>query len=93
MGIEDEIKETVYSELEDLEPRVQLNLKANFIRWVIRTAIGTLLFGTLAALFPWGRWILYVWIPLALLSLAVIGLAAVTQIRLKRKQRRRKAQR
>lgn len=93
MGLEDKISDTVYDELATLESGIHLSLKANFTRWVIRTAAGTLLFGTLATLFPWGRWILYIWIPLALLSLAVILLAGLSQARLRRKRKRWRARR
>lgn len=40
--------------------------------WFIRTSIGAVMFGYLATQYSWARWILYIWIPLAILSLVAI---------------------
>ena len=41
-------------------------------RWVIRTIIGAALFTFITLRWSWGKWALLVWIPLSLLSLAMI---------------------
>lgn len=54
-------------------------LRRKLVRWVVRTAIGAILFSYLAWKFEWGKWLLYTWIPLACLSLVTIlwGLYAI----------------
>lgn len=51
---------------------VRLAQRRKLILWGIRTAIGAVLFVWLARTQTWGKWVLYAWIPLSLLSLAAI---------------------
>jgi len=46
--------------------------RRKLILWLVRTVIGALLFGWLANTYPWGKWVLITWIPLAILSLVAI---------------------
>lgn len=58
--------------------------RAKLRNWFIRTSIGAVLFGFLAMRFPWARWILYIWIPLATLSLmAILFLPKILQNKMK----------
>ena len=50
----------------------EMFLRKRLIRWVVRTMIGTILFMFLAWKYEWGRWLLFTWIPLAILSLLTI---------------------
>lgn len=54
--------------------RTVADFRKRLIRWVIRTVIGAALFGFLASRYSWGKYILYIWLPLAALSLLAIVL-------------------
>lgn len=47
-------------------------LRAKLTRWIIRTTIGAILCTFLATQFTWGKWVLIVWLPLAILSLTTL---------------------
>lgn len=47
-------------------------LRAKLTRWIIRTTIGAILCTILATQFSWGKWVLIIWLPLALLSLTTL---------------------
>ncbi|WP_038167409.1 hypothetical protein [Verrucomicrobium sp. BvORR106] len=47
-------------------------LRAKLMRWLIRTSIGAILCTIIATQFTWGKWVLMVWLPLALLSLTTL---------------------
>ncbi len=63
--LDDYLDETVGDAIRSYQRR-------KLILWVIRTTIGVLLFGWLAKTYPWGKWVLIAWIPLAILSLVAI---------------------
>ena len=61
----------------DLDGDLNLDVSKDFtrsalIRWTIRTIIGAVIASVLAWRYPWGKYLLYVWIPVSLLSLATI---------------------
>ncbi len=77
------------AELDDLlrrkdESRQRNSAKARgrLIRWLIRTALGAVIFGYLASRYDWGKYILYVWVPLAVLSLISITIRSASIERL-----------
>lgn len=47
-------------------------LRAKLRRWIIRTTIGAILCTFLVTQFSWGKWVLMVWLPLAILSLITL---------------------
>lgn len=47
-------------------------LRTKLTRWIIRTTIGAILCTILATQFSWGKWVLIVWLPLAILSLTTL---------------------
>ena len=47
-------------------------LRAKLTRWCIRTTIGAILCTILATQFSWGKWVLIIWLPLAILSLTTL---------------------
>lgn len=47
-------------------------LRAKLMRWIIRTTIGAILCTVLATQFSWGKWVLILWLPLAILSLTTL---------------------
>lgn len=47
-------------------------LRAKLKRWIIRTTIGAILCTLLATQLSWGKWVLIIWLPLALLSFTTL---------------------
>lgn len=47
-------------------------LHARLTRWVIRTLIGAIMCTVLANQFTWGKWVLMLWLPFAILSLTTL---------------------
>ncbi len=64
-GLEGGLGEALGAMMEDFQ-------RAKLRNWFIRTSIGAVVFGYLATQYSWARWILYIWIPLAVLSLLAI---------------------
>ena len=64
---------------ESSDAELKVGVARNFVRkalfrWTIRTLIGAVIFSWLAWNYTWGKYLLYVWIPMALLSLVVISI-------------------
>ena len=72
-GIDDDIS-NLLQKRDAILSRTVADFRKRLIRWVIRTVIGAALFGFLASRYSWGKYILYIWLPLAALSLLAIVL-------------------